>query len=106
MIFYDSLLNTIYIKKYLIITLYIVLANQGDIFVLKGNPVRIRNCPRNCKCGRTGYPLYCELHGSYMGRASVDRSTSQETCLGSDVSILGARDGEMTGTYYLISVVL
>jgi len=25
---------------------------------LKGNPVKIRNCPRNCECGRPGH-IHC-----------------------------------------------
>jgi len=36
---------------------------------LKGNPVEIWSCPRNCKCGRTSNPLYRSLKSNDMGRA-------------------------------------
>ncbi len=72
----------------------------GDmLYVLKGNPVKVWNCPRNCKCGRTRYPLYRKLNGVDMGRTQVGRSTSQETCQYLQFHFSGVREGETVGIF-------
>jgi len=46
-----------------------VIASNGVHQDLIGNPVRIRNCPRNCMCGRNGMATGGEsLHGTPLGR--------------------------------------
>jgi len=78
--------------------------------VLKGNPVRIWSCPRNCMCGRTSKPLYRLLLWWRYGKGYSRMKHKPGDLPKLEVSFLrGVRrwnDGKTSIFFYCLSVVI